>query len=92
MFFAKIHKLLILLLLYSCVSVNMTPDQELARDYARNIALENWQVCELEYRTQGKPTYHRHHHDGHRASSANEVNQDLSDNDCRLILRDGWIE
>ena len=55
------------------------------------IAQENWNTCCLAYKYNNRATVTRHTHRRGRKHRLHEIEQDLSDNRCRLILGKYWI-
>lgn len=81
-------KFALLLLLAGCASTMTAEDVE----WRRQIDRENWQLCDSIYKQFDKPTFHRHLHRRNVEPRWYEIRDDLSDNACRAILGDYWID
>jgi hypothetical protein len=79
----------------ACSTV-LTEDELFARDWKRGIDAQNWELCDYAYRKAGRPTVHRdHRHTRHGIRHMNPdaaIRSDLLQNDCRIVLRDYWID
>ena len=85
-----------LIVIISLIIVGCAPLTELEaerRDYNRVIDIENWQMCESTLKYYGRPTIHKNHM--HRPKGRIDpwmLGQDLSDHNCKMILKDRWAD
>lgn len=81
-------KYLLLLLLAGCAS-NLTEEDRAYRDV---VDRGNWEACNKLYLLHGKPTFHTNHrHMGGRKTHSRDVRGDLTENHCRMIMGDSWM-
>lgn len=80
--------LFIVIVISSCAETKTKDEIEWDRQMAR----ENWALCEEAYQRSGIPTYHAGHiHTRYSKAKIEHVRSDLSHNNCRRVLGSYWI-
>ena len=83
--FSVLFVVVMLIAVAGCATVN-----EDEREWRQGIDAENWSLCELVYRQNGKATVHNNHDYSHKHISPIDLKMDLGFNNCKRILGDYW--
>ena len=73
----------------ACATQNLSPEEV---EWRRHVDQQNWLLCQYVYKKSNAILRSDHVHIKGRRHTPQEVRSDLMKNNCRLVLRDYWIE
>lgn len=82
-----------LILICFCISGCAETKTQDEIEWDRQMARENWRMCEQAYQRAGKTTYHAGHtHRRGQKTRIEHARSDLAMNGCRMILGPYWAD
>lgn len=88
----KVSKILLLSIALGLLTGCQPALTQAEREWRESIDRENWMLCQMAYANSGIPTVSHHDHRRHKLHRWHEVREDLTDNQCRMHLKDFWVD